>query len=130
MSGPVRMDEAAASVAITIDGRPVTARAGASVLDAALAAGLYIPHLCHHPSLGAARGARSLALVFRAGERVEGDAGSAGTAFAGCGLCIVRVEGMDDPCPACDLPAAAGLAVHTNTSELAALRRSRLAPIP
>lgn len=38
-------------VTITIDGRQVEAKAGQSVLDAALANGIYIPHLCHHPEL-------------------------------------------------------------------------------
>jgi NADH dehydrogenase/NADH:ubiquinone oxidoreductase subunit G len=34
-----------------IDGREVTARAGATVLEAARAAGIDIPTLCHHPAL-------------------------------------------------------------------------------
>jgi formate dehydrogenase major subunit len=35
----------------TIDGQTITAEEGMSVLDAALANDIYIPHLCHHPDL-------------------------------------------------------------------------------
>ncbi len=38
-------------VELTVDGKPVTANAGTSVLTAALANDIYIPHLCHHPEL-------------------------------------------------------------------------------
>ena len=36
---------------ITIDGAKVEAYEGQTVLEAALEAGIYIPHLCTHPSL-------------------------------------------------------------------------------
>ena len=36
---------------ITIDGVRVETADNANVLEAALAAGIYIPHLCHHPDL-------------------------------------------------------------------------------
>ena len=32
-----------------IDGQPVAFAEGQSILQAALAAGIFIPHLCHHP---------------------------------------------------------------------------------
>ena len=34
---------------LTIDGRQVEAREGQSVLNAALEAGIFVPHLCGHP---------------------------------------------------------------------------------
>ena len=43
------------AVSLIIDGQSVVARAGASVLEAALEAGIYVPHLCHHPDLPAGR---------------------------------------------------------------------------
>src|SRR5665647_1763359 len=36
---------------IYIDGQPVPFEAGQTIMDAALAAGVYIPHLCHRPGL-------------------------------------------------------------------------------
>ena len=45
-------------VSITVDGIPVTAEEGTSVLKAALQAGIYIPHICSHPdpeSIGACK---------------------------------------------------------------------------
>ena len=123
-----RTEALGAGVAITVDGRPIAARPGDTVLRAALEAGLYIPHLCFHPGLAAARGARPVAAVYRAGERIEGDAGNE-AAFAGCGLCLVSVNGGGEPCPSCDLVVAPGLAVRSDTPAVKALRRSRLAAI-
>ena len=36
---------------ITIDGQIVPFEAGQTVMEAAIAAGVYIPHLCHHLTL-------------------------------------------------------------------------------
>lgn len=38
-------------IRLTIDGLEVTAASGTTILDAALASDIYIPHLCHHPDL-------------------------------------------------------------------------------
>lgn len=39
------------TVTLHIDGRDMQAQKGKSILEAALAGGIYIPHLCHHPDL-------------------------------------------------------------------------------
>lgn len=119
---------AAASVVITIDGREVEARQGATVLQAALGAGLYVPHLCFHPALGPSRGARPVDVVYRADEPVAGTRNE-DAAFAGCGLCVVSVDGVAEPVPSCDLVVVPGMVVTTNTPALTARRRSRLAAI-
>ena len=36
---------------ITIDGKKIEVPEGKNVLDCALDAGIYIPHLCHHKDL-------------------------------------------------------------------------------
>jgi [NiFe] hydrogenase diaphorase moiety small subunit len=36
---------------ITIDGQEIPFKHGQTIMDAALAAGVYIPHLCHRPDL-------------------------------------------------------------------------------
>lgn len=38
-------------IKLTIDGQEIIARQGQNILDAALANGIYIPHLCHHLDL-------------------------------------------------------------------------------
>ena len=73
---------------LTIDGRQVEAKEGQSVLDAALAAGIYIPHLCHHPAL-----------------QPQG----------GCKLCSVEIEGTAGTVTSCNTPAAGGMVVKTKT---------------
>jgi formate dehydrogenase beta subunit len=81
---------------LTIDGRAVEAPAGASVLDAALGADIYVPHLCHHPDLPP-----------------EGT----------CRLCVVEIEGWERLVASCETPATAGMVVRTQSDEIAARRR-------
>jgi len=81
---------------LTIDGREVEAPEGQSVLNAALAAGIFVPHLCGHPDL---------------------------EPLGGCGLCMVEVEGADDPVRACKTLARDGMKVATNGDRADKLRR-------
>ena len=83
-------------VTIQIDGRQICTEQGINVLEAALNNGIYIPHLCHHPDLP--------------------DIGS-------CRLCIVEVEGRDGVCPSCKLEAEDGMIIHTDSEQIAHLRR-------
>ena len=78
----------------TVDGQTVAFTPGQTVLTAALAAGVFIPHLCHHPQL-----------------KPQG----------GCKLCTVTVNGHSGS--ACTLAAAPGLAVESNTPALNGQRR-------
>jgi formate dehydrogenase alpha subunit len=81
---------------LTIDGREVECRDGATILEAARAAGIPIPSLCELPGL---------------------------EPFAGCRICLVEVSGRPDFAPACATPAAEGQVVRTRTPEITALRK-------
>ncbi len=81
---------------LTIDGREVEAREGVSVLNAALEAGIFVPHLCGHPDL---------------------------EPIGGCGLCMVEVEGMGEPVRACMTKAEEGMIVNTKADAADKLRR-------
>lgn len=78
----------------TIDGRKVAFKPGQSILQAALEAGVYIPHLCHHPEL---------------------------KPHGSCKLCTVTVNGRNGS--ACTLQAMPGLDVENNTPALNDRRR-------
>ena len=84
---------------LTIDGRELTARPGQTLYEAATAAGIEIPTLCHHPDL---------------------------TPVGSCRLCLVELEGFRAPVTSCTHPAADGLVVHTETPSLTAQRRAIL----
>ena len=84
---------------LVINGKTVKARSGMTVLEAAQAAGVYIPTLCHHPYLS--------------------PSGS-------CRLCAVEVEGMRGLPGSCTLPVAEGMIVHTETPEVREFRRTLL----
>ncbi len=81
---------------LTIDGKRVAVPGGSTVLEAAQAAGIEIPTLCHHPAL---------------------------TPTGSCRLCVVAVEGMRGPTTACTLPANEGMVVNTHTDEVVTLRK-------
>ncbi len=80
---------------ITIDGTRLEVPDHKNVLDCALEAGIYIPHLCHHPDLP--------------------ENGS-------CRMCIVEVEGEEQPVASCMLEAKDGLNIRTNSERIAKLR--------
>ncbi len=76
---------------LEIDGRKVEVAPGSTVMDAAHALGIYVPHFCYHKKLSIA---------------------------ANCRMCLVQVEKAPKPMPACATPAAEGMKVWT-ASELA-----------
>jgi NADPH-dependent glutamate synthase beta subunit-like oxidoreductase len=112
---------------ISIDGKEIEVPDGATVLAAALEAGIYIPHLCHHTDLPPARGSTPAEAVWRAGERIAHDGGD--DAHDGCGLCVVEVAGSDEPVASCDLVSSDGLEIATDTPELRTCRQKKLAAI-
>jgi len=85
------------SISLNIDGKPIRAKKGMTVLDAAKKAGIYIPTLCDH------------ALLEPAGS---------------CRLCIVEIEHMQGYPTACTTPVTDGMVVKTDSPQLRALRRS------
>ncbi|MBI5616616.1 MAG: FAD-dependent oxidoreductase [Gammaproteobacteria bacterium] len=98
-----------APVSFVLDGTAVAAPAGASVLNAAHHAGVYIPALCAHPDLPPA---------LRRGGGGEG-----------CQLCLVEVDGRDGLHRSCDLAVAPGLSIRTATPAVIAARQTKLAKI-
>jgi [NiFe] hydrogenase diaphorase moiety small subunit len=79
----------------TLDGKPVPFTGGQTIIEAAIAAGIYIPHLCYHPEF-----------------RPHGS----------CKLCTVEVNGRQ--MASCTLRAETGMVVASDTAELNAERRA------
>jgi formate dehydrogenase (NADP+) alpha subunit len=87
------------AVTLTIDDRPVTVPAGTTILNAALQAGIHIPHICHDPRL---------------------------TPTGACRLCLVEIEKERGLQTACTRGAAAGMVVRTSTDAIRASRKTTL----
>ncbi|MCW8975490.1 MAG: 2Fe-2S iron-sulfur cluster-binding protein [Sedimenticola sp.] len=77
-----------------LDGITVPFSAGETIMDAALAAGIYIPHLCHNPEF---------------------------KPHGSCRLCTVNANGRT--VAACTTPASEGMEVENATHELTTQRR-------
>jgi [NiFe] hydrogenase diaphorase moiety small subunit len=80
-----------------LDGQAVPFEPGQTIMDAALAAGEYIPHLCHHPDY---------------------------TPHGSCRVCLVKVQGRT--VSACTAPAADGIEVESGSQEIQDTRRAIL----
>lgn len=87
-------------ITLQINDQEVSATAGMTILEAASRAGIRIPTLC----------------------QVDGK-----NSEVPCELCLVEVEGREAPVRACSTAAAAGLKVSTESPELVAHRKERLA---
>jgi len=85
---------------ITINGMEITAHEGITILKAAEQAGVYIPTLC----------------------QVRGK-----NAENPCGICIVELEGSDQPVRSCDTLIREGMQIHTESDRVEKLRAEKLA---
>ena len=85
------------SQTFTLDGKTVPFEEGQTIMQAALAAGVYIPHLCYHPEF---------------------------KPHGSCKLCTVKVNGRQRPPAPCRREA--GMVVESDTEELNAERRALL----
>ncbi len=84
---------------INIDGKNIQVEEGKTIIEAASAAGINIPSLCYHQDIKPS---------------------------AGCGICVVEIEGQPQPKRACCTPAYEGMIVRTNSVELRNLRKMLL----
>ena len=84
---------------ITIDGKKLEVPDNKNVLECALDAGIYIPHLCHHKDLNP---------------------------LGSCRMCIVEVNGQDGVMASCTLEAKDGMVITTKSQKLDQLRRLAL----
>jgi len=82
------------SKTITIDGIEVPFQEGQTIMEAASAANVYIPHLCHNPDY---------------------------EPHGSCKLCTVKVNGRS--CTACTFPAVDGQEISNSSTELAEDRK-------
>jgi len=80
-----------------LDGKEIPFTLGQTIMDATLAAGGYIPHLCHEPGY---------------------------TPHGSCRVCVVKVGGRT--VSACTAPAADGIEVDSSSMELQDTRRAIL----
>ena len=86
-------------VRLHIDGYKIEADEGKNLLQAALDAGIYIPHLCYHPDL---------------------------TPLGNCKLCGVEIEGDSNIVQSCETIVKEGMVVNTKSDAVNKLRMTAL----
>ena len=84
-------------IEIELDGEKVQVQEGSMVMHAADKAGTYIPHFCYHKKLSIA---------------------------ANCRMCLVDVEKMPKPMPACATPVTNGMIVRTKSDKAVKAQQS------
>jgi NADH-quinone oxidoreductase subunit G len=82
---------------LTIDGQEVEVAPGTNLIEAARQVGIEIPHYCYHPGLSIA---------------------------GQCRLCMVDIEKVPRPQISCNMAAADGMVVHTQTERVLETRKS------
>jgi predicted molibdopterin-dependent oxidoreductase YjgC len=85
------------TILLTINGQIVKAETGWTVLEAARAAGIYIPTLCYHPDL---------------------------KPYGGCRLCVVEIDGVRGVPTSCTTPVAQDMIVNTETVAVNKVRKT------
>jgi len=81
---------------LIIDGKEITTQPGNTILQAAMASGLYIPYLCYYPGM---------------------------KPFGACRMCVVEVENGRGTPASCTTPVAEGMVVNTDTQQIQDLRK-------
>jgi len=84
-------------ISLTVDGISVEIEDGGSILDATMAAGVYVPTLCYQEDLDR---------------------------FGACRLCLVEVEGFRKLVAACTTPATDGMVIKSKTPEIDSMRKT------
>jgi NADH-quinone oxidoreductase subunit G len=84
-------------IELDIDGKKVSVTEGSMVMHAADAAGTYVPHFCYHKKLSIA---------------------------ANCRMCLVDIEKMPKPMPACATPVTNGMIVRTKSAKAVNAQKS------
>jgi NADH-quinone oxidoreductase subunit G len=84
-------------IEIQLDGQKVDIVEGSMIMHAAEKAGTYIPHFCYHKKLSIA---------------------------ASCRMCLVDVEKMPKPMPACATPVTQGMVVRTKSAKAVKAQKS------
>jgi NADH-quinone oxidoreductase subunit G len=86
-------------ISIEIDGKKIHAEEGATLIEAARSAGISIPHFCYHKKLSIA---------------------------ANCRMCLVEIEKMPKPAPACATPAVDGMRVFLHSALVSGAQKAIL----
>ncbi|MBT3047753.1 MAG: NADH-quinone oxidoreductase subunit NuoG [Candidatus Thiodiazotropha sp.] len=87
------------TVTIEVDGRTLEAKAGTMLIDVTDAAGITIPRFCYHKKLSVA---------------------------ANCRMCLVEVEKVPKPLPACATPVTDGMKVYTRSPKALAAQKGTM----
>jgi NADH-quinone oxidoreductase subunit G len=84
-------------IELELDGQKIGVAEGSMVMHAADAAGTYVPHFCYHKKLSIA---------------------------ANCRMCLVDIEKMPKPMPACATPVTNGMIVRTKSDKAVKAQKS------
>ncbi|MGI9331362.1 MAG: NADH-quinone oxidoreductase subunit NuoG [Gammaproteobacteria bacterium] len=86
-------------IEIEVNGEPVTAKPGQMLIEVTDAAGVYVPRFCYHEKLSIA---------------------------ANCRMCLVEVENVPKPLPACATPVTPGMKVRTKSARAISAQKATM----
>ena len=86
-------------VNLTIDGKQVQTKENTTILEAARAAGIYVPSLCYLKDINE---------------------------IGACRVCVVEVEGVDKLISSCNNVVSEGMVVYTNSPRVREVRKTNV----
>lgn len=114
---------------ITINNKQIQMKPSNSILQTALEAEIYIPHLCHHPDLSPFEETEGVAKVFQGEIEFKGSPTEDKIEYhEGCRLCMVEIVGKG-LVRACSTLVESGMIIQTDTPEINEYRGRRIAQI-
>ena len=114
-------------ITVTIDGKDVKVGPGTTVLEAARAAGIHIPTLCHHDDLCSEALYSQTASTPHQGEHSRQHEESAMLSTpSSCRICLVEIEGLPKLHASCALPIHNAMTVRTTSTAIRHARRDIL----
>ena len=114
---------------LVIDNIEVNVPTGTTILEAARSAGVYIPVLCSHPGLPLFHSLELSDFVYQGTQKITNDPGETIDSLKGCKICIVEMEGLNKPIPACKAKVEEGIIINTNPEHILKTRRENLVKI-
>ncbi len=117
-----------AMLSITIDGQTVSCAEGCTLLQAADAAGIFIPRMCYHPDLPPVSEMTWADTIHQGTTEITGGTpASESETEAHCNLCLVEIDGKPEPVNSCITPAEDGMIIRTDTDTVISRRKQALA---
>jgi len=113
-------------ILLTIDDAEIKVSEGTTILEAARSIEIFIPAVCSHPDLPPFHSLELSDSVYLGSKKITNDSDATIDSIKECGICIVKIEGKDEPVSSCKTEVEQGMKIFTNTGSIRKRRQENL----